>query len=147
MQSLVPSLSLNNLIPLITFFSVVFVSLDKTIPLRIDKNRTPPDWQKQAPSGLAKWDPSGLVKTGPLRIGKNRTPPDWQNWTLRIGKIGTHPDGDPSGFVKIASRGLFQFSLETLPDTFSDAIMLSELTRKGVSSFLRPFRIEAKPLI
>ena len=67
-QSLVPSLSLNNLIPLTTFYSVVFLSFDKRIPLRIDKNWTPPDWQN--------WDPSELTKLGPLRIDKKRTPPD-----------------------------------------------------------------------
>ena len=148
MQSLVPSLSLNNLIPLTTFFSVVFLSLDKIIHLRIDKNSTPPDWQK--------WYASGLAKTRPLQIGKNKTPSDWQNWDpsglaktrpLRIGKIGTPPDWDPSGFVKIASQRLSKFSPDTLPDLFSYAIVLFELTRKGVSSFPRPFRIEAKPLI
>ena len=52
---LVPSLSLNNLIPLTTFFSVVFLSLDKTMPLRIGKIGTLPDWQNWDPSGLAKW--------------------------------------------------------------------------------------------
>ena len=76
MQSLVPSLSLKNLITFTIFFSSVFLSLDKKIPLRIDKNRTPPDRQIQYPSGLA--------KLGPLRISKNKTPPDWQ--------IGTPPD-------------------------------------------------------
>ena len=80
MQSLVPSLSLYNLIPFTTFFSVVFLSLDKTI-IRIDKNMTPPDWQNQDPSGLAKWDTLGLAKIGPLQIGKIGTPPGWQNMT------------------------------------------------------------------
>ena len=117
-------------------------------PLRIGKIGTPPDWQKQ--------DPSGLANMGPLRIGKIGKPPDWQNWDpsgmtkirpLRIGKIGTPPDWDPSGFVKIASQRLSKISPDTLPYTFPDAIMLFELTRKGVSSFPRPFRIEAKPLI
>ena len=144
MQSLVPSLSPNNLIPFTIIFSFIFLSLDKTIPLRIDKIRTPPDWQKK--------DPSGLAELGPLRIGKNRTPPDLQNWDssglaktrpLRIGKNKKlrdwqncdPPDWDPSGLVKIAYRGLSKFSPDTLPDTFSDATMLFELTRKGVSSF------------
>ena len=68
-QSLVPSLSLYNLLPFTIFFSFVYLSLDKIIPLRIDKNRTPPDWKN--------WDPSGLAKLGPFRIGKNKTPPDW----------------------------------------------------------------------
>ena len=71
------------------------------------KIKTLPDWQN--------WDPSGLAKIRPLRIGKNKTRPDW----------------DPSGFVKIASRRLSKFSPDTLPDTFSDAFMLFELTRKG----------------
>ena len=110
MQSLVPSLTPNNLILFTIYFSFLYLSFDK--------NRTPPDWKKEDPSGLAEigpfsdwqnWDPSGLAKLGPLRIGKNRTPPDWQNWdpsglakfghlrigknrTLRIGKIGTAPD-------------------------------------------------------
>ena len=89
MQSLVPSLSPNNLIPLTTFFFVVFLSLAKIIALQIDKDGTPPVWQKWDPSGLAKMgplrigknrDPSGLAKMGPLRIGKNETLPDWQKW-------------------------------------------------------------------
>ena len=91
--------------------------------LRIGKIGTLPDWQN--------WDPSGLAKLGPF-------------W---IDKIGTLPDWDPSGFVKIAFQRLSKFSRDTLPDTFSDAIMLLELTRKGVFSFPRTFRIEAKPLI
>ena len=107
MQSLVPSLSLNNLIPLTTFFSVVFLTLDETIPLRIDKNRTPRIGKNKT---LPDWDPFRLAKLGPLGIGKNKTPPDW----------------DPSGFVKIASRRLSKFSPDTLPDTFSDAFMLFE---------------------
>ena len=164
MQSLVPSLSLNILIFLTTFFSVVPLCVDKIIPLRIDKNRTPPGWQKQDPSGLAKTGPLRIGKMRPLRIGKNKIPPDWQNWDpyrlaklepLGIGKIGTPPDWqnwDPSGLgplrvCKISFRGLSKFSPDTLPDTFSDAIMLFEQTRKCVSSFLRPFRIEMKPLI
>ena len=59
----------------------------------------------------------------------------------------TPPDWDPSGFVKIASRRLSKFSPDTLPDTFSEALMLFELTRKGVSSFPKPFGIDVKPLI
>ena len=156
MQSLVPSMSLNNLIPFTIFFSFVYLSLNK--------NSTPPDWQNWDPSGLAKQDPTGLGKTGPLRIGKIGplrigkigTFSDWQNYDpsgvakkrpFRIGKIGTLPDWDPSGFVKIAFQWLSKFSPDTFPDTFSDAIMLLELTRKCVFSFPRPFRIEAKPLI
>ena len=108
MQSLAPSLSLNNLIPFSIIFSSVYLSRNK--------NSTPPDWQKQKPSGQ-KLDPSGLAKIPLLRIGKNKTPPDWQNWdpsglaklglsgfakfgTLRIGKIGTPTvwqKWDPSG--------------------------------------------------
>ena len=84
-QSMVPSLSLNNLIPLTTFYSVVVLRFDKIIPLRIDKNRTASDWQNL--------DPSVLTKLGPLRIDKKRT--------LRIGKIATPPDWDPSALVKI----------------------------------------------
>ena len=138
-QSLVRSLSLNNLISFTIIFSSVYLSLNKIVPLRIGKNSTPPDWQKQDPSGLAKtgplrigknrtlpdwqnWDPSGLAKLVPLRIGKNRTPLDWQNW-------------DPSGLgplrvYKIAFQRLSKFSPDTLPDTFTDAIMLFELTRR-----------------
>ena len=78
-QSLVPRLSPNNLIPLTNFFSVVFLNLDKTKPLGLNKI---------GPLRIGKIGLSGLVKTGPLRIGKNRTPPDWQNW-------------DPSGLVKL----------------------------------------------
>ena len=80
-QSLVPSLSLNNLIPFTTIFSSAYLSLNKIVPIRIGKNSTPPDSQKQYPSGLA--------KTRPLRVGKNSTPPDWQKQ-------------DPSGLAKIA---------------------------------------------
>ena len=143
-------------------------------PLRFDKNGTPPDWQKWDPSGLEKigtppdwqkWDLSGLTKKRRFRIGKNGTPPYWQNWypsglakmePLRIGKIGTPPDWqnwDPSGLgpVRVCKNSLsgtfFKFSSDTLPDTISDAFMLFELTRRGVSSFPRPFRIEVKPLI
>ena len=79
MQSLVPSLPLNNLTPLITIFSSVYLStLTKIIPLRVDK--------KQYPSGLA--------KIGPLRIGKIETPPDWDPSGLaneRSLRIGTPP--------------------------------------------------------
>ena len=131
--------------------------LAKLGPLRFGKFGTLPDWQN--------WDPSGLAKLGPFRIDKKKTPPDWQNkhpsglaklgafWigknstTSGLAKLGTLPDWDPSGFVKIASQRLSKFSPDTLPDTFSDAIMLFELTKKGVSSFPRSFRIEAKPLI
>ena len=205
MQSLVPSLSLNNIIPFTIFFSFDYLSLDKVVPLQIGKNRTPPDCQNSTPPDWQKQDPYGLEKIGPLRIGKNRNPPDWPHRTppdwqkqdhsglankdpsgiaklgpfqigkfgslpdwqkqdpsglaklghFRIGKIGTLPDWqnktlpdwDPSGFVKIAFQRLSNFSPDTLPESFSDAIMLLELTRKGVFSFLRPFRIEAKPLI
>ena len=61
--------------------------------------------------------------------------------------MSTPPDWDPSGFVKIASQRLSKFRTDTLADTFSDAIMLFESSRKGVSSFPSPFRIEVKPLI
>ena len=135
MQSLVPSLSLNNLIPLTFFFSVVFLSLHKTIPLRVEKNKSPPDRQKQDPAGLAKRDPSGLVKTGPLRIGKNRTPPDWQNWDpyglakigplrigkirpLRISKIGTPPDWQNWGPLWVCKNSLSGTFLNFLPKPF-----------------------------
>ena len=80
---------------------------------------------------MAKLGPSGLAKLGPLRIGK----------------IGTLPDWYLSGIVNIAFQRLPKFSPDMLPNTFSDAILLFELTRKGVFSFPRPFRIEAKPLI
>ena len=175
MQSLVASLSLNNLIPFTIIFSSVYLSLNKistpldwqkkypsglakTRPLRIGKNSTYPDWQKQYPSGLAKIvllrfgknsTPLDLAKLGPFRIGKIGTPPNWQNWdpsglaklgplrigkigTLRIGKNGTLPDWYPSGSVIKAFQRLSKFSPITLPDKFSDAIMLFELTRKGV---------------
>ena len=66
MQSLVPSLSPNKLIPFSIFFSFVYLSLDKIISLRIDKNRTPTDCHK----------------SGPLRIGKNSFLPEWQKNTL-----------------------------------------------------------------
>ena len=136
--------------------------LAKFGPFRIGKIMSPPDWRI--------WDPSGLAKLGPFRIGKNRTLPDWQrtpqDWQfwdlsglenlgpfrigklrpLRIGKIGILPDWDPSGFVKIACQRLLKISPDTLPDTFSDAIMLLELTRKGVFFVPRPFRIDAQPL-
>ena len=59
MQSLVASLSLNNLTPLTIIFSSVYLNpLTKIISLRVDK--------KQYPSGLA--------KIGPLRIRKNFDP-------------------------------------------------------------------------
>ena len=125
MQSLVPSLNTNNLIPVTIYFSFVY--------LCFDKNRTPPDWQRTGPLGIGKnrtpsdWQksfPSGLAKVGPIRIGKNRT--------LRIGKIGTPPDCETFGpfligtplFVKIAFPVLLKFSPDTLRGTFSDAIML-----------------------
>ena len=98
---------------------------------------TLPDWQKQLTSGLVKKHLSGLAKS---------TPPDMQKLgPFRIGKIGTLPDWDPSGFVKKAFQRFSKVSPDTLPDTFSDAIMLFELTRKGVFSVTRPFRIDAKP--
>ena len=95
MQSRVPSLSPNYLKPFINFFSSNYLSLNKIVPIRIGKNKTPPDWQNWDPSGLAKlgtlligkigtlsdwqnWDHSGLAKLGPLRIGKNKTPPYWE---------------------------------------------------------------------
>ena len=101
MQSLVPSPSLNSLVAFTTFFSFVYLSLNKTVPLRIAKIvplrigniETLPDWQN--------WDLSGLAKLGPFQIGKNKTPPDWQNWEpsglaklgpFRVGKIGILPD-------------------------------------------------------
>ena len=95
MQSLVPSLSLINLIPFSIFFSFVYLSLDKNSPLRIGKNKNPLDWQIGTPPNWPKWDHSGLVKILPLLVGKNKTPPDWQNLDpselaklgpLRIGK-------------------------------------------------------------
>ena len=58
----------------------------------------------------------GLAKTRPLRIGKIGTPPDW----------------DPSGFIRITLLRLPKLSPDNLPDTFYDAIMLFVLTRKGV---------------
>ena len=79
-----------------------------------------------------------MEKLGPLRIGKIRPLRIGKIEPLRVGKIGTPPDWDPSGFVKIASRRLSKFSPDTLLDTFSDAIMLFELTRKGVSPSLDP---------
>ena len=91
-------------------------------PLRIGKIGTPPDWQNWDPTRLAKLGPSGLAKIVHFRFGKIGTPPDWQNW-------------DPSGFVKIAFQRLPKFSTDTLPDTFSDDIMLFVITRKGVFSF------------
>ena len=147
--------------------------LAKIVPFRIGKNSTPPDWQKLYPSGLAKtvplrigekstppdWqkhDPSGLAKIVPFRIGKNSTPPDWQKLypsglaktvPLRIGKNSTPPDWDPSGFIKIAFQRLSIFSPDTLPDTFSDAIMLFELTRKGVFFFHDPSGLKLSLLI
>ena len=79
MQSLVPSLSLNNLTPLKIIFSSVYLSpLTKILPLRVDK--------KQYPSGLA--------KIGRLRIGKIETTPDWDPSGLenvRSLRIGTPP--------------------------------------------------------
>ena len=69
-QSLVPSLSLRNLIPFTILFSSVYLSLNK--------NSTPPDWQNSTPPDWQKQDLSGLAKIVPLRIGKNNTPPDWQ---------------------------------------------------------------------
>ena len=109
-QSLVPSLSLNNLLPFTIYFSSIYLSLNKIIHLRIGKNKTPPDRQK----------------TGHLRIGKIKTPPDWQTWDpsglaklgpLRIGKLGTHPDWqtwDPSGLAKLGPLRIVNFG--TPPD-------------------------------
>ena len=117
-QSLVPSLSLNDLLPFVIFLSSVHLILNKNstspdwqtqdrsglakiVPLRIGKNKTPPDWQKQYPSGFTKTGPLRIGKKIPLRIGKNSTPPGWQNQDpselanlgpLRIGKIETVPD-------------------------------------------------------
>ena len=45
-QSLVPSLSLNNQIPLTIIFSSVYFSLKKIMPLGIGRNSTPPYWHK-----------------------------------------------------------------------------------------------------
>ena len=124
MQSLVPSLSLNNLIPFTIFFSFVFLSLDKKYPSRLTK------------TGSLR-----IAKLGPLRIGENKTPPNWQNWDpselakirpLQTGKVGTPPVWEPSGFVKLSPPRRSKFSPDTLPDTFPDAIMLFELTRKAV---------------
>ena len=82
MQSLDSSLTLNNLIFFTIYFSFVYFSFDKIGPLRIDKIRTLANWQK-------------------------KYPPDWQKQDpFRIGKIGTPPDWDPSGIVKIAFPGL-----------------------------------------
>ena len=71
-QSLVPSLSLNNLIPFTIIFTSVYLSLNKI--------STPPDWQKYGKIGTLldwqNWDTSGLAKLRPLRIGKIGTPPD-----------------------------------------------------------------------
>ena len=81
MQSVVSSLFLNNLIPFnfLSLNKIKTSGLTKVGPLRIGKNKTPPDWQK--------YDPSRLAKIRPLRIGKNKTPLDWQNL-------------DPSGLPK-----------------------------------------------
>ena len=67
-KSLVPSLTLNNLIPFTIYFSFVYLSLDKKVPLRVGKSGNLPDWQN--------WDRSGLAKLGPFRIGKYGTLPD-----------------------------------------------------------------------
>ena len=79
MQSLIPSLSLNNPIPFAIIFSSVYLGpFNKIIPLRVDK--------KQYPSGLA--------KIGPFRIGKIETPPDWDPSDLvniRTLLVGTPP--------------------------------------------------------
>ena len=76
MQSLVPSLTPNNLIPFTIYFSFVYLTFDKKGPLRICKKK----------------DTSGLAKTGPLRIGKIRTPRIGKIVPFRIGKISTLPD-------------------------------------------------------
>ena len=101
----------------------------KTGPLRIAKTGILLDWQIWSPPDWQSWDPSELGKLGPFRIGKNWTLPDW----------------DLSGFVKIDFQIISKFSPDILPDAFSDAIMLFELTGKSVFSFPRSFRIEAKP--
>ena len=145
MQSLVLSLSPNNLIPFTIYFYFVYISFDKNRtlpkwqsldpsglikmgPLRIGKIGTPPDWQKK--------DPSGLAKLGPLRIGKSRNSPDWQNWDpsglakmgpFWIGISRTPPDWqnwDPFGLAKLAFPGFFKISPVTIPDTLSDAVLL-----------------------
>ena len=148
MQSLVPSLSFNKLLPYTIFFSSIYLSLNKNstlpdwqkqdpsgltklVPLRIGKIKTPPDWQKQ--------DPSGLAKTGPLRIGKIKTPPDWQNW-------------DPSGlgplrFYKNNSLETFKTFTRCPSGYVLRCYYIVLLNMKGVFSFPIPFRIEAKPLI
>ena len=116
MQSLVPSLSLDNLIPSAIFFSFVYLSHGKKKTLPKWQNRTPPDLQKK--------DTSGLANLRPLRIGTVRTLPHlqkkdssgWQNWD---------PSGlGPTRLEKIAFSGLLKFSTDTRPDTFSDALMM-----------------------
>ena len=118
-QSLVPTLSLKNLIPFTIIFSSVYLSLKKSTlpdckkqrPSWIGNYSTPPNWQKQDASVLAKtgqlridkigtptdWqqqDPSGLAKAGPLRIGKIGTLPDWENWDpFGLAKLGSYPIG------------------------------------------------------
>ena len=109
LQSLVYNLTPNNLVFLTIYFSFVYLGFDKIGPLRIDENRTPPnwqnwvllDWQKKTLADWEKQDPSGLAKLGSSRIGKIRILPDWENWDpseliktgpLRIDKIGNHPD-------------------------------------------------------
>ena len=99
--------------------------LAKLGPLRFGKNRTPPDWQNMTLPDWQKQDPSRLSKIETVQIGKNRTPLIGKiGEPFGLAKFGTLPDWDPSGFVKIAFPGLLKFSPDTLPDTFSDAIML-----------------------
>ena len=68
MQSLVPSLTPNNLIPFTSYFSFVYLSFDKY--------RNVPEWQNSDPSELAKIGPLRIGKIGPLRIGKIGSPPN-----------------------------------------------------------------------
>ena len=63
------------------------------------------------------------------------------------GRLPRFEQSFKAGFVKMSSQGRSKFPPNTLPDTFSDDNMLFELNRKGVSSFPRTFRIEAKPFI
>ena len=65
-------------------------------PLRIGKNSTPPGWQKQDSSGLAKLGPSVWQNWDPSGLGKNRTLPDF----------------DPFGFVKITCPVIKVYTIE-----------------------------------
>ena len=113
MQSLVPSLSVNNLIPLTIIFSSVLQSFNKTIPLRVDNKQYPSGLARIGPFRIGKienppvWDPSELANIRPLRFGtppfcENKTPPDWD--PSEFEKIWTPPDWEPSGFIKVAFR-------------------------------------------